>query len=612
MWTEGTSCNDFCGRQGRDCLHAQKSIEESCGLDPAHDRQDVGQNGCQQRWDNQICGCSVPKDIPTTNSSVISTRVLGLEYSSITGEPLRIEHLGTPFVLQLSLDKGIFACDAVSKNLELCSGRCIPRDSCANREHQYCSFFNVELDTWEIDKKSRRGHVSADGRSVTCEFDHLTEVASFLGPSPSKKFNEPCFSCLSDFLSNPWGIIIVLTGLVLLVCTAMGTLCKHYRYSQRVPDQIALSKFAQARKRVKARDADIKTSLAEDVGHKLRHDCGCGGILCPLPGDPFDWCQRGLLLVTTLLVNLMVSLMFFQPEDDEVACVNKCEQQDRSQEEVCTTVCNEPEKDGIWISLVTAVISIPATMVITAALMWLRSPVVAAVEPRLKDKKHSVPKMIKTLKAASKSKAWAAKQKATAAKTGNSRSTVLPPQRRGGTKVLQTSTRVARAPDMPRALATVVRAQRIAKNGVRADICTSSDSDMNSDTDTDADAVRSVDEEADIPELVLPPADIARSKEEDTRPALGVPSTAFAVVPAAHQFRKNVKRKANKKTISLDAYVDACIAKNIELENRQVTARVPLPRKPSAACVPVLVGLICGLLSLFMIYGIAAKLGPVS
>jgi hypothetical protein len=379
----------------------------------------------------------------------------------------------------------------------------------------------------------------------------------------------------------------------------MGTLCKHYRYSHRVPDWIALSKFAQARKRVTARDKDIKTSLAEDVVHKLRHDWTCGGILCPVLSDPFDWCQRGLLLVTTLLVNLMTSLMFFQPEDDEAACVKTCEQQDRSEEEVCTTVCNEPEKDGMWISLATAVISIPATMAITTALRWLHAPVIVAVEPMSrKDKKPTLPKMLKTIRAASKARAWANNHTAEVAESSN---TVRTGWRwKVGTEVSQTSTHVVSTRDMPRAFATVVQKQ-IAKTGLRAD--------TSSDSDTDADMARDFDQEADMQEVAMRPPDAVRSKEEDIRPAMAMPSTTFTVVPTAQQFRKNARKKLA--AADLDAYVTACMAERSVLQERRAEGIFPLPRKPSAACVPVLVGLICGLLSLFMIYGIAAKLGPV-
>ena len=60
VYTRGTTCTEFCEAQGRQCLHAQDNTGSSCNLDGAHTRQDVGQNGCNQNWGNQICGCSGP------------------------------------------------------------------------------------------------------------------------------------------------------------------------------------------------------------------------------------------------------------------------------------------------------------------------------------------------------------------------------------------------------------------------------------------------------------------------------------------------------------------------------------------------------------------------
>lgn len=611
-WTEGSSCNDFCGRQGRDCLHAQKNVKESsCDLDPAHDRQDMSQNGCVQVWDSQICGCSAVKDVPTTNSSIISTRVLGLEYSSISGETLRMQDLEKPFVLELSLDEGIFACEAVAASLELCSGNCVPRGSCANREHQYCSFFNVELDSWEIDKNSPPGHISKDGRRVICAFDHLTDVVSFLGPSPAQKFNEPCFSCLSEFLQNPWGIVVVLTGFALLICAATGTACTHYRYSHRLPDEIALTKFAQARKRVTARDKNVETTLVEDVCHRLRHDFSYGGILCQLPGDPFDRFQRALLLVATLLVTLMVSLMFFQPDaESDPACVETCEQQDSAGEEVCTTVCTEPEKDGILISLATAVISLPMSVAITKTLQWLRRPIIVAVEPK-EQKKASILMMYKTRKAAGKAKEWLETRTAAAPET--TREKVISASKRA-TKVLQ----VSGAQTMPRALAALAEKERIAATGLRAETSSSdSDSDSDSETSTNRDFDLGID---DIEQIMMSTYLATGGKEEGTRPAAPLPGMAFAAVMSKNQFQNRVHKKKTSSTSSknkpivadLNAYVAAAIAQRAQLHKLQVKGNVPLPRKAVAVCIPVLVGLIIGLLCLFMIYGIAAKLGPVS
>eukprot|EP01043_Picozoa_sp_COSAG02_P010260 COSAG02_NODE_357_length_23913_cov_6.793483_8_plen_2934_part_01 len=60
VYTRGTTCNEFCESQGRLCMHAQDNTDSSCNLDGAHARQDVRQNGCNQNWNNQICGCSGP------------------------------------------------------------------------------------------------------------------------------------------------------------------------------------------------------------------------------------------------------------------------------------------------------------------------------------------------------------------------------------------------------------------------------------------------------------------------------------------------------------------------------------------------------------------------
>eukprot|EP01043_Picozoa_sp_COSAG02_P018093 COSAG02_NODE_835_length_16654_cov_52.747569_9_plen_2865_part_01 len=58
VYTRGTTCNEFCESQGRLCMHAQDNTAHDCNLDGAHTRQDAGQNGCNQNWNNQICGCS--------------------------------------------------------------------------------------------------------------------------------------------------------------------------------------------------------------------------------------------------------------------------------------------------------------------------------------------------------------------------------------------------------------------------------------------------------------------------------------------------------------------------------------------------------------------------
>ena len=61
--TGGTTCNQYCESQGRTCMHAQDNAG-GCSLDAGHDRQDISQNGCNQNWGDQICGCSGPPPPP--------------------------------------------------------------------------------------------------------------------------------------------------------------------------------------------------------------------------------------------------------------------------------------------------------------------------------------------------------------------------------------------------------------------------------------------------------------------------------------------------------------------------------------------------------------------
>ena len=54
--TSGSTCGDYCASQGRVCMHAQDN-DGGCALAAAHDRQTTVNNGCDQTWGDQICGC---------------------------------------------------------------------------------------------------------------------------------------------------------------------------------------------------------------------------------------------------------------------------------------------------------------------------------------------------------------------------------------------------------------------------------------------------------------------------------------------------------------------------------------------------------------------------
>eukprot|EP01051_Picozoa_sp_SAG22_P003441 SAG22_NODE_167_length_16764_cov_34.845245_5_plen_742_part_00 len=63
--TGGGNCNTWCAAHGgRVCLHAQDQLGSSCDLDDNHDRQSTDNNGCDQNWGNQICGCGPQPPAP--------------------------------------------------------------------------------------------------------------------------------------------------------------------------------------------------------------------------------------------------------------------------------------------------------------------------------------------------------------------------------------------------------------------------------------------------------------------------------------------------------------------------------------------------------------------
>ena len=60
--TNGGTCDDYCESQGHVCRHAQDNVNSECTIDENHDRQDTSNNGRNQQWGNQICGCAQEDD----------------------------------------------------------------------------------------------------------------------------------------------------------------------------------------------------------------------------------------------------------------------------------------------------------------------------------------------------------------------------------------------------------------------------------------------------------------------------------------------------------------------------------------------------------------------
>lgn len=119
-----------------------------------------------------------------THSTVMSTKVLSLEFAAEGGEEIEIKGLREPIVIEIELDENAFACDSISDKMILCEGVCVPRENCEDRAFQFCSYYDTSIKEWVIDPQAPPGNVSEDGRTITCLFNHLTDMSSFMGAPP--------------------------------------------------------------------------------------------------------------------------------------------------------------------------------------------------------------------------------------------------------------------------------------------------------------------------------------------------------------------------------------------------------------------------------------------
>jgi len=68
--TNGGTCKQWCGERGFECLRAQDTHPGRCTIEPRHERQTTEENGCLQKWHDQICECGLTAPLPTRQSLV--------------------------------------------------------------------------------------------------------------------------------------------------------------------------------------------------------------------------------------------------------------------------------------------------------------------------------------------------------------------------------------------------------------------------------------------------------------------------------------------------------------------------------------------------------------
>ena len=61
VFTRGGTCAQYCKGQNKKCIGGQDNRHQpgdnGCVLDPNHSRQSEAADGCNQRWNDQVCIC---------------------------------------------------------------------------------------------------------------------------------------------------------------------------------------------------------------------------------------------------------------------------------------------------------------------------------------------------------------------------------------------------------------------------------------------------------------------------------------------------------------------------------------------------------------------------
>lgn len=99
--TRGSTCKSFCNSQGRDCLYGQDNEGSGCKLNDAHDRQSTSENGCLQRWNNQVCACGAAKAASSSRRMLLE--VLQMEEADYAQE--RIQALNREVTRRMAVVK---------------------------------------------------------------------------------------------------------------------------------------------------------------------------------------------------------------------------------------------------------------------------------------------------------------------------------------------------------------------------------------------------------------------------------------------------------------------------------------------------------------------------
>jgi hypothetical protein len=222
-----------------------------------------------------------------------------------------------------------------------------------------CTYWNVTQNIWVMDSVG----VWRNGSGIHCNTTHLTDFAVFIGPPPESNelaSLEETLDVVSFARSNWFGLALSCCLCSCLVCQLIASLRRYWKTVagglEITPAQTLLSPFAQA---VRAIKADT-TTFYQLVLYRLRTSWSCGGILSPLPHDPYSREERVLILIVAVMCGLLASALFFKAGGSQ-----------------------------FWTVVVSCVIGKPVDIVVKFSFEWLHKPVFAVIydapNPRLKD-----------------------------------------------------------------------------------------------------------------------------------------------------------------------------------------------------------------------------------
>jgi Ca2+-binding EF-hand superfamily protein len=256
----------------------------------------------------------------------------------------------------------------------------------------YCVHWNRSSGGWVDDGVAELNiSTNASAFRLSCRFSHLTDFASFIGPAPFFErivIVEPFLFLHSNRVGLALSIffILIMCFVTLLGCTRYRTMAHKARQTdgrERENYDKAASSFVQ--QQLILDDDDVPWTTKSII--KLRTGCLLSASTCPLEGDPFLVSQRVFMIFGQILLNMILSCIFYSEQTKE-ECIRTCREDDYrnvyegdysdnsgSWSPGCDDECVEDLENSLHASLISAGLAIPVVGIARGCFGWLRRPV---------------------------------------------------------------------------------------------------------------------------------------------------------------------------------------------------------------------------------------------